>query len=592
MTLPRGRTQARRTMQTSFLRSLASRWKPALVGTFREGYGPARLGKDLASGLTVGVIALPLAMAFAIGAGATPAQGLWTAIVAGGLIAALGGSKYQVSGPTGAFVVIIADVIARHGMSGLIVATFLAGLILVAMGVTGVGKLVKYIPYPVTTGFTTGIGVVIAVGQLRDFFGLRVPEPGSEVFERLAQAVEYAPSFSPVSLALGAATLAGIVLVRKLAPRVPAAVLAIATVTAAAFFLKLDAPTVGSVYGELPRGFPAFGLPAVSWSLVREVLPSALTIALLGSIESLLSAVVADGMKGDRHDSDTELVAQGLGNVASALLGGIPATGAIARTAANIKNGATSPVSALVHAAVLLAFTLLLAPVASAIPLASLAAVLLMVAWDMSELERFIGMRRAPRSDFLVMLLTFALTVAVDLTVAVQFGLLLAVLLFVKRVNETFGIAPLGEEKDAPDDPDATSKKAVPKGIEIFEVRGPFFFGTADRLQDALGEVSKEPHAFILRMRRVPSIDATGLNALGSFLRHCRRHGTALVLSGVREQPRKAMERAGFIAELGQDNVFDHIDGALERARALVAERETASAHGARAGRNADHGGA
>ena len=553
--------------------------RPALARSLAEGYGPAELRRDLVAGLTVGVVALPLAMAFSIGAGGSPAQGLYTAIVAGFLIALLGGSKFQVSGPTGAFVVIIAGIIARQGMGGLVAATILAGLILVALGLSGLGTLIKFIPYPVTVGFTTGIGVIIFAGQVKDLLGLDIAKLEPEFFGKIGQ---YAESIGTASLwpsVLGLGTVALIFLLRKLAPRIPAAVSAVALVTLAAWALGLDAETVGSRYGAIPRGFPAPSLPALSLETIREVFPSAVTIALLAAIESLLSAVVADGMTGDRHSSGAELTALGLGNIASALFGGIPATGAIARTATNIKAGAASPVSALIHALVLLAFTLFLGPVAEAIPLAALAGVLVVVAIDMSELPRFLGMRRAPKSDLIVMLTTFAITVVIDLTAAVMVGLGIAVFLFLKRSMETTSIAPadslLGAEAPLAASPAGAAAeegaRRLPAGCEVFEIAGPLFFGVADLLQDALAALEKPPAVFVLRMRQVPSIDASGLNALAAFAKRCHRQGTALVLSGVREQPHAAIRKMGLDMQIGPENVCADLGAALARVEALLA---------------------
>ena len=543
--------------------------------------------KDLFAGLTVGVVALPLALAFAIGAGATPAQGLHTAMIAGFVIALLGGCRYQVSGPTGAFVVIIAGVILRHGMGGLLTATFLAGVILILLGVSGLGKLIKYIPYPVTTGFTTGIGLIIAGGQIKDFLGLRVPDPSADFFGRVAEIFRYGSTLSPATMAVGIGTMTIIIGIRKLAPRIPAAVSAVALSAVAVLVFKIPVETIGSKYGRIPGGFPAFTMPDLRLETIRAVFPSAITIALLGSIESLLSAVVADGMTGDRHDANTELTAQGVGNMVVSFFGGIPATGAIARTATNIKNGAQSPVSGIVHAVVLLVFALFLSPAASAIPLAALSSVLLVVAWDMSELPRFLAMRRAPRSDLLVMIATFVLTVAIDLTVAVEVGVLLAVFLFLRRISETSGVVSIGgllkaEAPVSPEDFETLGRKSVPAGCEVYEIDGPFFFGTADRLQEALAELEKPPKVFILRLRKVPAVDATGLNALAAFAKRCRRQGTALVLSGVREQPRGALASYGLLEEIGEANVLDHIDAALARASGILMD--------SRVGRNAESG--
>ena len=543
---------------------------PKSILVFKSGYSSSMLARDFFSGLTVGVIALPLAIAFAIAAGASPAQGLWTAIIAGFAIAALGGSRYQTSGPTGAFVVIIAGVIAKHGMQGLIAATLLAGIILVLMGLAGLGKLIKFIPYPVTTGFTTGIGLLIAVGQLKDLFGLTIPEYPAEFFERLGSLASHVGTFDGTTFILGIGTMGCILILRKLAPRIPAAIVAITLVSAAAYFFKLPVDTIGSRYGAIPKGFPEFNLSGFDWNLMRSVFPSAFTIAMLGSIESLLSAVVADGMTGDRHNANMELVAQGTGNILSSLFGGIPATGAIARTAANIKSGAVSPVSAIIHALVLLVFTLFLSGFAELIPLSALAGILLLVAWDMSELRRFVLMRFAPKSDLLVMFVTFALTVVIDLTVAVEVGVVLAVFLFFRRMTETATIQPIRDVIDADLSDGNAYELPVPKGVDVYEINGPFFFGTADFLQDVLDQLEKPPEVFILRMRRVPAVDATGLNALESFRRHCVRHGTTLVLSGVGQQPAKAFEAIGLTALIGPENICASIDQAMSRAQEVI----------------------
>jgi SulP family sulfate permease len=535
------------------------------------------LSRDLFAGLTIAVIALPLAIAFAIGAGATPFQGLWTAIIAGAAIAILGGSRYQVSGPTGAFVVIIAGVITRHGMEGLILATLLAGLLLIIIGISGLGTLIKFMPYPVIIGFTTGIGLVIAGGQLRDVFGLTIPHYGSEFHERIVQVALHLGSINPWAFALGLATMLIILAIRRFIPKLPAAIMAIIAGSLVAWLLKLPVETIGSRFGDVPSGLPRFSVAGFNLEMVRAVFPSAITIALLGAIESLLSAVVADGMTGDRHDSGMELVAQGTGNILSALFGGIPATGAIARTAANIKNGAASPVAALVHALILLVFTLFAARVVSIIPLAVLSGILLIVAWDMSELRRFTTMVKAPKSDFLVMLVTFVLTVAVDLTVAVEFGMLLAMLLFMKRIHETSAIRPIMDMLDADDSAVVNgngtilSSRDLPVGLELYEINGPFFFGTAGLLQDVLDRLKRPPVVFILRMRRVPSVDATGLNALESFRQHCVRHGTILILSGVREQPAAALAKSGLTDRIGPVNICASIDLAMTRAQAVLA---------------------
>jgi SulP family sulfate permease len=540
-------------------------------------YSWQSFGKDCLSGVTVGIVALPLAMAFSIAAGGSPAQGLYTAIAAGFFISLLGGSKYQIGGPTGAFVVIIYGVIARHGMGGLIVATTMAGIILILMGVSGLGKLIKYIPYPVTTGFTTGIGVLIFCQQIKDFFGLRIEKTSPEFFEAWGQYIETFPTMQPVTLALGAGALAVILLVRKLYPRIPAAVMGVLVATLACYFLKLPAETIGTRFGGIPQGLPVPKIPSLSWAMIRDLLPDTFTIALLAAIESLLSAVVADSMTGDRHNANMELVAQGVGNIAGAFMGGIPATGAIARTATNIKAGAVSPVSGIIHSATLALFVLFLAPAASAIPLACLSAVLMVVSWDMSNLGRFARIvRRAPKSDAIVLLTTFALTIAVDLTFAVEVGMLLAVMLFLKRMIEVTGIRP-GEQigpagmvfGDAATPGTTETLPNRPKDVEIYEITGPFFFGVADTLQHVLRGVAKKPSAFILRMRDVPAVDSTGITALESFLAQCRQGKIRLVISEIREQPRKALEKSGFVADLGALNLAPTLEEAIRLTKPL-----------------------
>ncbi|GHV74654.1 sodium-independent anion transporter [Spirochaetia bacterium] len=538
----------------------------------KKAYSFQSLGKDCIAGVTVGIVALPLAMAFSIAAGGSPAQGLYTAIAAGFFISFLGGSKYQIGGPTGAFVVIIYGVITRHGMGGLILATVMAGIILVLMGVSGLGRLIKYIPYPVTTGFTTGIGVLIFCQQIKDFLGLRIEKTSPEFFEYWGQYIDTFSTLQPVTVGIGLGTLGIILLIRKLYPRIPAAVVGVLAATLVCYFFKLPTETIGSRFGGIPRGLPVPVMPELSWALIRDLLPDTLTIALLAAIESLLSAVVADTMTGDRHNANMELVAQGVGNIASAFMGGIPATGAIARTATNIKSGAVSPVSGMIHSLTLVLFILFLAPAASAIPLAGLSAVLMMVAWDMSDLARFTRIvYRAPKSDTIVLLTTFILTIAVDLTFAVEVGMIMAVVLFLKRIievteirnGEKIGGLEIGLE-DALRDDNRSALPEHPSDVEIYEITGPFFFGVADMLQHILRAVAKKPRAFILRMRDVPAVDSTGITALESFLVQCRQGKIKLIISEVREQPRKALEKAGFITELGPGNMAATLEEAIQ----------------------------
>ncbi|GHT56649.1 sodium-independent anion transporter [Spirochaetia bacterium] len=541
-----------------------------------KGYSWNSFGKDMLAGLIVGIVALPLAMAFSIAAGGTPAQGLYTAIIAGFCISAFGGSRFQIGGPTGAFVVIIYGVITKHGMAGLIAATVLAGLMLIAMGASGLGRFIKYIPYPVTTGFTTGIGVLIFSQQVKDFLGLDIAKSSPGFFAEWGEYFGAIGTIDPATVAVGFGAMAIIILIRRFIPRIPGAAVGVLVLTLVCFAFALPVESIGSRFGGIPASLPRPHIPPISWDVVRDVFPDAFTIALLAAIESLLSAVVADGMTGDRHNSNTELIAQGIGNIASAIFGGIPATGAIARTATNIKSGAASPIAGIVHAVTLVLFILLLAPAASAIPLASLSAVLMVVSWDMSNVPRFIRIiRTAPKSDAIVLITTFVLTIAFDLTFAVEVGVVLAIFLFLRRMVE------MGTIKSENDDliaelaygdienhgVAANSIKALyQKDIEVFSINGPFFFGVADTLQQVLRGLRKNPKAFILRMQDVPAIDSTGITALESLLTQCRRGKIRLILCEIRKQPEKALEKAGFINEIGKENVLDTLDDALGQA--------------------------
>jgi SulP family sulfate permease len=515
-------------------------------------------------------------MAFSIAAGASPAQGLYTAIVAGFFISFLGGSRFQIGGPTGAFVVIIFGVINRYGMDGLILASIMAGLWLMIIGFTGLGRFIKFIPYPVTTGFTAGIGVLIFSQQVKDFFGLAAAESPPDFVHIWASYINAFGTIRPLTLGTGLGAAAVILLVRRFAPRIPGAVVGVAAATLVCHILSLDVETIGARFGDIPRTLPMPVLPRFSWTMFRELLPDSFTIALLAAIESLLSAVVADGMTGDRHKASMELVAQGAGNIAAALFGGIPATGAIARTAANIKAGAQSPVAGMVHAVTLFLFILFLAPLASTIPLASLSAVLMVVSWDMSDLPRFIRiLTKAPKSDALVLVTTFLLTVMVDLTFAVEVGVVLAAFLFLRRMIEVAGIKPGGTDIETEVlFGTAETGGAVPehaKNIEVYEIAGPFFFGVADKLQHILRGVARKPRVFILRMRDVPAVDSTGIAALESFLIQCRGGKIQLILSEIRKQPRKALEKAGFVAELGAEHIRNTLEEAIKAAEPYAA---------------------
>ena len=559
---------------------------PKSIVCLREGYGKQFLLSDLVAGLTVGVIALPLAIAFGIASHVTPQQGLYTAIIAGFLISALGGSRVQIGGPTGAFVVIIAGVVDKFGYSGLALATLMAGVILIIMGLAKFGAMIKFIPYPVTTGFTTGIAVIIASSQIRDFFGLAIPRIPSEFVAQWGAYYHHLTSgginWASFAIALGSLIL--LASMRVYVPRVPSYIVAVVLATAIVWLFHLDTrfgvATIESRFpGGIPSGFPRPTLPHMDFSLanIKALIPSATTIALLAGIESLLSAVVADGMIGGRHKSNCELVAQGVANIGSICFGGIPATGAIARTAANIKSGGRTPLAGMIHAGVVLIFMLFLAPLGNKIPLPVLAAVLMMVAWGMSERDHFKHLFKAPRSDIVVLLTTFGLTVFADLTIAVGVGMVLASMLFMKRMSEVTNLGPLSEElADLPEDltgasdPNSLATRDVPAGVEVYEINGPFFFGVADRLKDTLKGLEKPPKVFILRMRRVPAIDATGMHALDEFYNKCRRQHTTLILSGVHAQPMYALAKYGLLDKLGEAHLFGNIDDALNKARQLI----------------------
>jgi SulP family sulfate permease len=533
------------------------------------------------------MIALPLAMAFGIAsipesvakdAGLTPpAMGLFTAVVAGFLISLLGGSRVQIGGPTGAFIVIVYGVSLKYGYSGLVTATLMAGLLIILMGVMRFGAMIKFIPYPVTTGFTSGIALIIFSGQFKDFLGLPIEDLPPGLIEQWESYAVHLGGWNPAAAAVGGGTLLLLVLMRRYVPRIPGAIVAIGFASAAVYLGHLSVPTIGSAFGEIPRMLPTPHLPALALDQVRELLPSALTIAMLASIESLLSAVVADGMTGFRHKSDCELVAQGVANIGSMFVGGIPATGAIARTAANVKSGGRTPLAGIIHALALLLCMGLLAPLASHIPLAAMSAVLMMVAWNMSELDHFRSLLKAPRGDVAVLLCTFGLTAFTDLTIAVGVGTALAGALFIRRMADVSSISAVRRELDNGGDDLAELKdsnhiaaREIPAGVEVYEINGPFFFGIADRLQDTLRGLSRPPRVFILRMRRVPAMDATGLHALEEFFDKCRRQGTTLLLSGIHAQPLFVLTQHRLYEAIGSDNLLANIDDALDRARQLL----------------------
>jgi SulP family sulfate permease len=551
---------------------------PKLAIILRRGYSFADFRHDAIAGLTVAIVALPLAMALAIASGATPDKGLVTAIVAGILISALGGSRFQIGGPTGAFIVVVFGVIQDHGFEGLLLATIMAGVLLIAAGFMRLGDLLKYIPGPVVTGFTAGIAVIILASQLKNIAGLALDREPAEFLAKVQALWQVRDTVNWLAVAVAAGTVAVILLGRRYAPRAPGFLAAVVIAALATYAFALPVETVASRFGALPSSLPSITLPEVSWQKLRELMPSALLIAFLGGIEALLSAVVADGMAGTRHRSNVELVGQGVANVVSPLFGGLCATGAIARTATNIRAGARSPVAGIMHALFLLAFVLWASPLAGYVPLAALAGVLVIVAWNMAEPHRFRDHMRAPRDDRLALLLTFGLTVLLDLTVAIAVGVLLATLLFMHRMANIVEVQSHtalveGDVDDLRRLPDGFEKQRadLPPGVEVYAIRGPFFFGAAGRLAAALDRVARPPRVFILRMRQVPFVDASGAAALAEFIARCRRGGTEVVLSGLQPQPAEVLHRLDLLGAAHGVRHAKNYEEALAIARGLIA---------------------
>ena len=521
---------------------------PKLVTVLRGGYGVRDLRADAVAGLTVAIVALPLAMALAIASGTTPEKGLHTAIIAGFMISALGGSRVQIGGPTAAFIPVVFNVIERFGYEGLILCTLLAGLILIAAGLMRMGTLMKYMPQPVVTGFTAGIAVTIFTSQVKDVLGLPVDKLPGDFLGKWQVYVAHVGETNVYAFVLALLCLALIFALRRWRPAWPAFLIAVVGGSLATLAITLPVPTIGSTFGAIPSALPTFAIPEIPFHRTAELLPAAFTIAFLAGVESLLSAVVADGMTGGRHRSNVELVAQGAANVGSALFGGLPATGAIARTATNVRAGARSPVSGMLHAVFLLLFMLLLAPLMAYVPLAALAAVLLVVAWNMSESERFRHLLRAPPGDRAVLLLTFALTVLFDLTVAIEVGVVLAAFLFMHRMSEVVAVESdvrlIEEDQDdlARGIAQDNQRAQLPPGVEAFRIAGPLFFAVANRLDRVLDQFLSRPRVFILRLRLVPMIDASGVQALQDLLDRCTRQHIRVIFSGARMQPLQVME--------------------------------------------------
>lgn len=544
--------------------------EPKLLTVFREGYGLRDLGRDALAGVVVGIVALPLAIAFAIASGVRPEQGLYTAIVAGALISTFGGSRVQIGGPTGAFVIIVAGIVAEFGYAGLAVATVMAGCLLVVMALARLGDVIRFIPYPVTVGFTTGIALIIAAGQVGDALGLEIEKLPSDFLQRGVVYASNASTTDPTTFGIFALTIAIIQLWPRVTSRIPGPLVALVATTLGVQVLGLDVATIQGRFGGVPSTLPSLHALEIDWALVPKLASPAVTIALLAAIESLLSAVVADGLIGGRHRSNAELLGQGIANIASPFFGGIPATGAIARTATNIRNGGRSPVAGIVHSLTLTAILLVAGGWASRIPMATLAGILMVVAYNMSEWHVFVRLLRGPRSDVLVLLTTFVLTVAVDLTVAIQAGVVLAALLLMRRMAEVTQVRAIRDVLEYETAELAENGIAeVPDDVEVFEINGSFCFGAARKFTETLLSTQGAPRVVILRMRHVLAMDATGLEALEGVAIRLRRRGARLLLSGIHAQPLIALERSGALERIGPENVLGSFAEALARARTL-----------------------
>jgi sulfate permease, SulP family len=543
---------------------------PRLITCLREGYSLSSFGSDLLAGLTVGLVALPLAMAFAIASGVPPQNGIYCAVIAGFTISALGGSRVQIGGPTGAFVVVVSGIIAAHGLDGLFMCTLIAGVILILLGVTGLGTAVKFIPRPVVIGFTNGIGVLIASTQIRDLFGLQTSQLPGEFIARVRVLLASAETASATATLLGASTITAILVLRRLSRRIPGSIIVLLAGSAATFIARLPVETIGSRFGGVPSGLPTLHVPTLRLDLMLPLLSPALTVAMLGAIESLLSAVVADRMSGDRHDPNVELTAQGIANVLSPLFGGLPATGAIARTATNIRSGARTPVAGMTHAVTLLMILLFAAPLARHIPLAMLAGILMIVSYDMGEWREIPDVVKLGPAEATVWGITFALTVLADLTVAVEAGMILAALLYIRRVTTTTTIARVTPEYIRHGRAHSLQLHDVPKDVAIYRIHGPFLFGSTDKLLDLEREIGSLPKVVILRLRNMTAIDATGLHALEHLADALHESERFLLLCGMRDQPARMMERAEFHQHIGIENMLASVEAALERARGLM----------------------
>ncbi|HVW16580.1 MAG TPA: SulP family inorganic anion transporter [Mucilaginibacter sp.] len=544
-------------------------FRPKLIDTLKN-YSKAQFYRDAIAGVVVGVVALPLAIAFAIASGVSPDKGIFTAVIAGFVISALGGSRVQIGGPTGAFIVVVYAIVQQFGVSGLIVATFIAGILLVIMGLVRLGNVIKFIPYPLIVGFTAGIAVIIFSSQVKDFFGLKM---GSVPGDFIQKWLVYGAHFSSVNwfaLAIGLGTVLTIALWPKVTHRIPGSLIAILLATAVVQFFHLPVETIGSRFGNIASSLPKPVVPAVSFAVIQQLIRPAITIAMLGSIESLLSAVVADGMIGGNHRSNTELIAQGVANVCSSIFGGIPATGAIARTATNIKNGGRTPVAGAIHALTLLMILLFVGKWAALIPMAALAGILVVVSWNMSELKSFFFVLKGSKSDATVLSVTFLLTVFVDLTVAIEIGMILAAFLFMRKMTQASSVQQMGQSADDSTD-DIPMTDGLPAGVDVFEITGPLFFGAAYKFRDTLKMVETLAKVLIIRMDKVPVIDATGLRVLNDVCDEMQKKGSKLILSEVNStQVAEELQKARLLFRIGKANITPSFDDAIKRARVIV----------------------
>ncbi len=544
--------------------------EPKLISVLREGYTVKQFRGDLLGGLIVGIVALPLSIALAIASGVKPEQGLYTAIFAGFVIAVLGGSRAQISGPTGAFIVIVYGIVQKYGYDGLVVATLIAGILLIIMGLARMGAFLKFVPYPVVIGFTSGIALIIFSSQVSDFLGLKLEKVPADFVEKWIEYVRHAATIDPYTAAVGAASLLIIIFWPKVTHRIPGPLVAILAVTFVVQFFSIPVATIASRFGEVPNSVPIPHFPTVSWQMVQDMFSPAITIAILAGLESLLAAVVADGMMGTRHRSNMELIAQGAGNIVSVMFSGIPATGAIARTATNIKSGGRTPISAIIHCVFLLLVLLFVGKWAAMIPMATLAAVLIVVAYNMSEWREFVHLLKSPRGDIAVLLATFLLTIFIELTVAIQVGVLLAAFMFLQKMSAETQVSVITD--NLKDDEEFKTRDMsgieIPKGVEVFEIYGSLFFGAVRQFKESIRVVAKKPNVLILRMRQVPTIDASGVHVLEELAAEARENGQLIIFSAVSRSVYRVMRKSGFVDVVGRKNFAGDIFAAIEIAKA------------------------